>query len=204
MEIILNISNEICQSFDVKMHLPKEILEAGGVTQNCNLSCVAPAFVYVDGIHGKKFLCDYHYYYEIYMTRSGYSEPNVSWKNIQNFIIDETERVKETFAKNVTTTETIGHKCSLINTYTPGHNCTADALVKVTPTGIVPGKINFTAIKDRNNISESIFYCNFHFRRTYYRYYSNGTIYEDYHQILDERSRMTMTLAEEFSRLTYV
>ena len=29
-------------------------------------------------------------------------------------------------------------------------------------------------------------------------------LYEDYHKVLDERYRMTMTLAEEAARLTYV
>jgi hypothetical protein len=195
---------QICQSFDPKMHLSNEILERQGVTQNASVSCVAPAYVYIEGIHGKKFLCDYHYHYERYMTQNGYSKPNISWKNIQEFVIDERERVKETFAKDVTTTETSGHKCSLINSYDKRFGCTADALVKVIPTGLVPNKINFTAIKDKNNISESIFYCNFHFRREYHRYCSNGVIYENFHKIIDERYRMTFTLANEALNLTYV
>jgi hypothetical protein len=195
---------QICQSFDPKMHLSKEILQAQNVTENANVTCVAPAYVYIEGIHGKKFLCDYHYYYEIYMTTNGYSEPGISWKNIQEYILDETERVKETFAKNIKTTETIGHKCSLINSYDRRFGCTADAFVKVVPTAIVPNKINFTVIKDRNNISENIFYCNFHFRREYFRYLSNGVIYEDFHKIFDERYRMDFTLNEEAKKLTYV
>lgn len=194
---------QICQSFDPKMHLSNEILEAQKVTVNASVTCVAPAYVYIEGIHGKKFLCDYHYHYETYMTRSGYSEPNVSWKNIQEFIIDERERVKETFEKNVTTIETIGHKCSLINSYNKSFGCTADAFVKVFPIKIVPGKINFTSMKPKSSI-DGIFYCNFHFRREYFRYVSNGVIYEDYHKVIDERSRMTFTLAEEAARLEYV
>lgn len=193
-----------CQAFDPKMNLPPSVLKVQNAKENANTSCTAHAFVYIEGSHGKKFLCDYHYYYEVYMTKSGYLPPDNPWQNIQEFILDETERVKETFAKNVTTTETLGHKCSLVNSYDARFGCTADALVKVNPIKLVPDKINFTSIKDRDNISESIFYCNFHFRREYHRYYNNGVVYEDYHLVLDERSRMTMTLAEEAARLTYV
>ena len=82
--------------------------------------------------------------------------------------------------------------------------CVADAFVKVNPTKLVANKINWTAIKDRDNISDSLFYCNFHFRREYYRYYSNGVVYEDFHKIVDEWSRMTFTLAEEALRLQYI
>ncbi len=194
---------QICQSFDPKMHVQKEVLEYHNATINGSMSCVAPAYVYIEGIHGKKFLCDYHYHYEIYMTKSGYSNENNSWENVHQYMVDERERVKETFAKNVTTTETLGQKCSLLNSFNKTFGCTADAFVKVTPIQIVPNKINWTVI-DRNNISQSLFYCSFHFRREYYRYSSNGTVYEDFHQIVDERSRMTMTIAEQAAKLTYV
>lgn len=192
---------QICQQFDAKMHLPSSILESQKVTQNATVSCAAPAFVYIEGTHGKKFLCDYHYYYEVHMIKHGYLKPG---ENIQEFIIDETEKVKETFAKNVKTTETLGHQCSLINSYNKNMGCVSDAFVKVNPTKLVIGKINWTALKDRDNISESIFYCNFHFRREYYRYYSNGVVYEDFHKVVDERSRMTFTLAEEALKLKYI
>jgi hypothetical protein len=196
---------QICQAFDTKMNFHPSILKASNATVNANVSCYAPAFVYIEGTHGKKFLCDYHYHYEIYMTADGYLDPNTSWRDVQQFIIDERERVKDTFEKNVTTTETVGQKCSLINSYDPSTGCTADAYIKIKPIRVPVGKINFTVIKNMNNISESIFYCNFHFRRTYYRYYNNGLVYEDYHEIeADERSRMNFTIAEEASKLTYV
>ena len=54
------------------------------------------------------------------------------------------------------------------------------------------------------NISKDIFYCNFHFRRTYARYINNGVVFEDYVKVLDERYRMTMTLGEEANSLTYI
>lgn len=195
---------QICQAFDPKMNLPMEIIRGQNARENANTSCLVEAYVYVEGKHGKKFLCDYHYYYELYMNKQGYSKPNSSWKDIQQYIVDETERVKDTFAKGITSTETLGHKCSLINSYNPGHGCTANAFVKVNPIKLVPNKINFTHFKDHNNISQDIFYCNFHFRRESNRYHNNGVVYTDFHKVLDERYRMNFTLAEEAANLTYV
>jgi hypothetical protein len=196
---------QICQAFDPRMIRDNEALKMHNAKEQPNTSCLAPAYVYVEGKHGKKFLCDGHYYYELYMNGQGYSEPNHGVKEISQFLIDETERVKETFAKNVTTTETLGHKCSLVNYFNKGGSgCTADALLKINAIKIPVGKINFTSIINMSHISRDLYYCNFHFRRTYYRYVSNGLVYEEYHKILDERSRMTMTLAEEASRLTYI
>jgi hypothetical protein len=196
---------QICQAFDAKMIFSTSKLKEYNTKYNGNVSCFAPAFVYIEGSHGKKFLCDYHYYYEAYMTKSGYNYPGNSWEDIQEFIIDERERVKDTFAKNVTTTETLGHKCSLINSYDTTTGCTGDAFVKVKPIKIVPNRINFTVIDNLNDISKDIFYCNFHFRRTYYRFINNGIVYEDFHQIVaDERSRMTTSIAQEALNLNYV
>jgi hypothetical protein len=196
---------QICQAFDPRMILTEEALRMHNTTEQPNTSCLATAYVYVEGKHGKKFLCDSHYYYEIYMNRQCYSAPNSSWKDFQQFLINETEKVKETFAKNVKTTETLGHQCSLNNYFNPGGTgCTADALVKVNPTSIPAGKINFTTTVDINDFSKDIFYCNFHFRRTINRYLSNGLLFQDYHKVVDERHRMTMTLDEEAARLTYV
>lgn len=195
---------QVCQAFDPKMHFHPDVLESHGAKENANTSCLCPAFVYIEGIHGNKFLCDYHYHYEIYITKQGYSKQDNIWKDIQQFIIDERERVKDTFAKNVTTTETFGHKCSLMNSFNQRHGCTSEAYVKVNPISMVPGKINFTVFKDTDNISQDIFYCNFHFRREYYRYYNNGIVYEDFHKVLDERSRMKITIAEEAASLNYV
>ena len=196
---------QICQAFDPRMIMTNEVLNNHGAKYQPNTSCLAPAYIYVDGKHGKRFLCDTHYYYELFINRQSYSAPGHSWKAINNFIIDETERVKETFAKDVTSTETLGHKCCLTNYYNKGGlDCTADALVKVNVMKIPHGVINFISTLDPNNISKDLFYCNFHFRRTYYRYVNNGVVFEDYFKVLDERYRMTMTLAEEASMLTYL
>ena len=196
---------QICQAFDPRMILTQEALRMHNTTEQPNTSCLARAYVYVEGKHGKRFLCDSHYYYELHMNKQCYAAPNTSWRDIQQFIINETEKVKETFPKNVTTTETLGHKCSLDNYFNKGAiGCTADALVKVNAFDIPVGKVNFTTKIDKDSLSQDLFYCNFHFRRTVTRYLNNGLVFEDYHHVIDERHRMTMTLDEEASRLTYV
>jgi hypothetical protein len=196
---------QICQAFDPRMIMTNDEIARHGAKHQPNTSCVVPAYVYVEGKHGKKFLCDTHYYYEIYMNRQCYSAPNHSVTEITQYLLNETERVKETFAKNITSTETLGYKCSLVNYYNKGGpGCTADALVKINLMKMPSGVVNFVSTLDPDNISKDIFYCNFHFRRTYARYINNGVVFEDYIKVLDERYRMTMTLDEEFNRLTYI
>jgi hypothetical protein len=174
---------QICQAFDPMMFLPEKTLNIIDINQNANTSCVAPAFVYIEGSHGKKFLCDFHYHYEANMTRdSGYKVRGQSWEDIQEHIVDEREKVKETFAKNVTTNITLGKKCNVV---VANLKCDFEALV---------------LINKKPQSFESIsgtYYCNYHFRKNYYRFYSNGVIFDDIYNILDERYRMTMTIAEE-------
>jgi hypothetical protein len=196
---------QICEAFDPRMIMPDDVLRSHRAEMQPNTSCIVPAYIYVEGKHGKRFLCDTHYYYELYMNKQCYSAPNHSVLEISQYIVDETERVKETFAKDVTTTETLGHKCSLVNYYNVGGpGCEADALVKINVMSIPFGKVNFISTLDPDNLSKDIFYCNFHFRRTYARYLNNGVVFEDYFKVLDERYRMTMSLAEEARRLTYI
>jgi hypothetical protein len=195
---------QVCEAFDPMMFLPEKTLNIIGATQIANPSCVAPAFVYIEGSHGKKFLCDFHYFYEMNMTRSrGNTNIGLPWESIQEFILDERERVKETFAKDVTSTMTLGHKCSVYSTHRTSLICTADALVHVIPKENITSKTNFTYTKTFDP-EVSVFYCNFHFRKNYYRYYSNGINYEDIHEILDERYRMNTTIAQEALDLTCV
>lgn len=181
---------QICQAFDPMMFLPEKTLTIIGVGKNANPSCVAPAFVYVDGTHGKRFLCDFHYYYEINMTRDSSYKPSAdSWKDIQKYIVDEREKIKETFKKNVTTNITLGERCQLgLGTHL---QCNAEAFVRISNKG-------------GNEESGGSFYCNFHFRKNYYRVYSNGLVYEDIYDILDERYRMKLTIAEESLKLNAI
>ncbi len=175
---------QICQSFDAMMIMPEKTLYITGPSKRPSTSCVAPAYVYIEGTHGKKFLCDYHYHYEKFNGNYLDYDENGLIDKREIVLIDERERVKETFAKNVTTTETLGKKCSVTSNKGPTTNtandCVAEAFIRVT---------------DRSG--NVMFFCNFHFRKVYYRYASNGSNYEDLYDILDERYRMTATIIEE-------
>lgn len=186
--MITNIpKDQRCQAFDPMMFLPEKTSNIIDDPRLANTSCFAPAYVYMEGDHGKRFLCDYHYYYEKNMTMG--SKP-LLWPNIAKILVDEREKIKETFMKNVKSTETINAKCSIISTHNPEEKCTADAFIKV---------------KIKSNSHDSgVFYCNFHFRKNYYRYYSNDVIYENIYDIVDERYRMTDSISEESEKLTLV
>jgi hypothetical protein len=198
---------QLCQAFDPMMYLPEKTLHIIEDTSKANTSCVAPAFIYLEGSRGKRFLCDYHYCYEKNMTTS--STPHL-WKDIENIILDKRELIKDTFCKNTKTIETYGIKCSMTvsgnhgpsKIYQLGLSCSSDAFVKVTPKFYSFKKYNESILfYDKN---KSTYYCNFHFRKYYYRYHSNGVIYEDIFDIVDERYRMTISIDEESKLLSVV
>jgi hypothetical protein len=176
--------NQKCQAFDPMMIMPEKTAHITRFLKKPSTSCVAPAYVYIEGTHGNKFLCDYHYHYEKFNGNYLDYDNNGLIDKREIVLIDEREKVKETFAKNVTTTETLGQYCfggsRKGRTTNTGNECVAEAFVKAT---------------DKNG--NSVFFCNFHFRKIYYRYYSNGSNYEDFYDILDERYRMTDTIIEE-------
>jgi hypothetical protein len=183
--MITNIpENQTCQAFDPMMIMPEKTAHITKFLKKPSTSCVAPAYVYIEGTHGNKFLCDYHYHYEKFNGNYlDYDESGLLDKR-EIILIDEREKVKETFAKNVTTTETIGKYCSIRSdrgrTTSTKNDCVAEALVRAT-----------------DKYGNSVFFCNFHFRKIYYRYSSNGSNYEDFYEILDERYRMSTTIIEE-------
>lgn len=189
---------QTCQSFDPMMVLPEKTLNIISVDKIPNTSCVAPAFVYIEGSHGKKFLCDYHYIYERNMTKSSNPE---TWKQMENFIIDERYKIVNTFEKNILGIETFGLMCSITSTHDPSKACTAKAFVKVFKKKAHDDSTNLTNL---NQMGDFFVYCNFHFRKNYYRYYSNNVVYEDLHEVIDERSRMRMSIAEEAENLSLV
>jgi hypothetical protein len=168
-------TKQLCQSFDPTMSIPAKTYKIIDDPRKANRSCVAPASVFLEGIHGKRYLCDFHFAYEKYHTMSSTAW---LWDDIQKFIIDEREEIKKTFDLNTKSTETLNNFCW----------CKKDAYVK-------------TIHKKSGKIS---FYCNFHFRKSYYRYHSNGVIFEDLFKIIDERYRMTISIAEESDQLVMV
>lgn len=173
MEIKI-LKDQICQAFDPIMIIPEKTFGLD-LKKPPNTSCVAPAYVYMEGIRGKRFLCDYHYFYEKSMT-SARDEAN--WWKMEQIFIDDREKVKETFAKVDYKERTFFEKCW----------CESEAFVKVV------GKYG----------DHTDYFCNFHFRKKLYRELSNDIdTYKDY-EIVDERAFMEISIAEEAERVKWV
>lgn len=167
---------QLCQAFDPIMIIPEKTIGIINDPMKVSTSCVAPAYVLLEGSRGRRYLCDYHYQYEKDMTVNRTPE---LWPEIEKNIIDEREEVKKTFEKNVTTTETLNKLCW----------CKKDAYVKI---------INKT------NTIDIVFFCNFHFRKFYYRNYSNMVKCEDHWKIVDERSRLNLSIIEEANLISLI
>jgi len=176
--------NQLCQVFDAMMIMPEKTEYIPLSFRRPSTSCVAPAYVYMEGTHGKRFLCDYHYHYEKFNSSNLDFDQTGLIDKREVVLIDERERVKETFAKDVTTTETVGQYCFATSNKGRTTNTEDDCLAE-------------TFVKSTAKNGDIMFFCNFHFRKIYYRYYSNGAKYEDFYDILDERYRMTTTIIEE-------
>lgn len=166
---------QLCQVFDPIMINPDKLVNILDDPMKANTSCFAPAYIYMEGGRGKRFLCDYHYALEKSITCQ--RTPHL-WNDIAKYVVDEREKIKETFAELDEEIVLIEKICW----------CGAESLVKIT--------------NKESNIS--IYFCNFHYRKTYFRYFSNNRIVEDIFYIIDERKRMTKTIKEESETLISV
>jgi len=139
-------------------------------------SCVAPASVYLEGSRGSRFLCDYHYHYEKDMTLVRTPE---LWNDISKIFIDNREEIKNTFPKmsNKPTSNTF-KKCW----------CGYKSLVKAT----------------RHDDKTVTFFCNFHYRKIFFRYLSNGRDMNEDYSVIDERVNLKLSIAEEAEQLRIV
>lgn len=168
-KLINKIPNgQLCQAYDPIMifeEKTKNILED---PMKANTSCFAPAFIYMEGSRGKRFLCDYHYGFESIITQ--HRTPHL-WQDIEKYLVDEREKIKETFDYTNSTNIATGQICWC-------------------------GAPTFVLIIDKEN-KGSIYYCNFHYRKTYYRYLSNNKKLEDFYDIVDERHKMTISIKQE-------
>jgi hypothetical protein len=165
--------NQICQAFDPIMILPeksKNIVDP----MKMNTSCVAPAYVYLEGSRGKRFLCDYHFTFEKDATM--HRTPD-QWKYIEEFLFDNLEKVKDTFSQNKTN-------------FIKNEICWCKKIAYIRITHKFQGGVQF--------------FCNFHFRKAYYRYLSNGIKFEKEYEIIDERYKMVETIHEEYSSLQFI
>lgn len=165
-----------CQIFDPIMIYPEKSINICDDPMTVNTSCAAPASVYLEGTRGKRYLCDYHFYFEKSITCE--RTPNL-WPEIAKIIIDERDSIIKTFPKIDKQQYTINQKCW----------CDSSAYVKVIPK------------KDPNN---PLFFCNFHYRKTYYRYISNNRVFENEFDVVDERYKMSQTIIEEAEQLKVV
>ena len=165
--------NQICQAFDPTMINPVKAVNIVD-TMKMSTSCIAPAYVYLEGSRGKRFLCDYHFYFEYDATIHRTPE---KWNDIQQVLIDNLEKVKETFSLD-----------PIEDSEYDDCWCKNKSYVKIMH-------------KEFGGIQ---FFCNFHYRKTYYRYASNNKIFEKEYDIFDQRYKMTQTIHEEMEGLTLI
>lgn len=165
-------NGQLCQAYDPMMINPEKTVNIIEDPMTANTSCVAPAYVYLEGSRGKRFLCDYHYASEAIITQQ--RTPHL-WLDIAQYFVEEMEKIKETFDKENSTDIAEGNSCW----------CGADTYILLT---------------NRENYN-TMYYCNFHYRKTYYRYLSNGRQFEDIYFITDERNKMKFSIKEEIEIL---
>lgn len=174
--------NQLCQAFFPFMIYPSKIAEMPISASKANTSCLAPAFVYLEGSRGKRFLCDFHYFHEKKITIGRTPE---LWSDIARVFISNLESIKETFAgSDGVQIIPDGTKCI----------CGSNAYVKVSYK-------NNSFFPDRDVKWSYVFMCNFHYRKIYYRYVTHGLRLEDFAEIRDERSRMEVSIVQEAEEL---
>jgi hypothetical protein len=176
--------NETCQFFDPMMILPvkeKDFESYEEYKGSLNTACVAKAYVYIEGVHGKIFLCDFHYFYQkdIITKRN----PKV-WPEVIKILIENLEDIKNEFVPTDGIQEISNDKKCW---------CNSQAYVS-----IMDKRITDEIIRKKC----AIYMCNFHYRKSYYRHLSNNIPLEKYYIIRDERHRSNLGINEEFEQLT--
>ena len=169
--------SQLCQVFDPMIILPGKIEKILDKENNnkVNTSCVAPAYVYLEGSRGKRFLCDYHYFFEkdIVMHRT----PE-QWPLISQYMIEKLEDIKLTFSQDRTN-------------------------ILVDNTLCWCGKVATTLSVNKQS-GGKLYHCNFHFRKIYFRHMSNGVDYDAIFEIIDERYKMKISIKDEMEQLSKI
>lgn len=130
-------SGQVCQGFDSVMTLESKSTELN--LRHANPYCVAPAYYYIFGKNGEKFLCDFHFHLEY---RSSLGSPAHEFRSEYiSYVFSNAEAILDTFGDPPTTPR-------------PDVNCYCGKQAMV-----------FFGAKS---------YCNFHFRKHYYRMMSNN------------------------------
>ena len=158
------------------MCLPEKTAGIISDPMKANTSCLAPASVYLEGIRGKRFLCDYHFHYEKDMTLARTPE---QWDEIAATLVDNREELKKNFPKT---------DSDLISSF---KNCWCG------------NPKTYVMLVSKNDHGKT-FFCTFHYHKIMYRYMSNNvSLYRDY-DVYDERWRMLSSLAEEADSLKII
>jgi hypothetical protein len=165
--------DQLCQAFDPIMIIPEKTNYIIDDPMKANTSCVAPASVYIEGSRGKRFLCDYHYHYEKNITLVRTPE---QWAEIAKIVIDERDLIRESFPE-------LSGK-SISDSFKRCW-CGYSSLVKAT----------------RKDNGSNSFFCNFHYRKLFFRYLSNGRQMTDDYNIVDERIKLKLSVSEEAEQL---
>lgn len=176
---------QLCEAFDSMLIFKEktegltETLEDGSA--KASTSCICPAYVYLEGIHGKRFLCDFHYFFEYNITI--HRTPEL-WPNISKVFIDEREKIKETFPESNGTIKDLG-PCW----------CGGKSYVEIV-------NFNYEDGKKERHIQ---YFCNFHWRKLYWRYLNHGVdLYTNGGTIHDQRFLMTESIDNESMSLRAV
>lgn len=184
-EIVDHIpEGQLCQAFD-SMLIFKEKIEIVELlpdgSAKGNTSCICPAYVYLEGSRGKRFLCDFHYYFEQNITLSRTPE---LWPDIEKIFIDNREEIKKTFPKADVEVKKLG-PCW----------CGSKSYVEVL-------NIDDTDGVTKRHIQ---YFCNFHWRKLYWRMLNHGLdLYNSGAEIHDQRFLMTESIEEESRNLRLV
>lgn len=156
-------SGQVCQAFDSMMTLDFKSRDAG--VSHANPYCVAPAYYYVFGINGERFLCDFHFHLE----QRGPLGSTTHHKRSEyiSYVYSNAESILETFG------EPPADPKPDVDCY-----CGKEALV-------------FFGAKS---------YCNFHFRKHYYRMEANGhDISKALETIKDYRRNYITSIEDDYS-----
>ena len=173
--------SQLCEAFDPMMIVSGKL---SGIAEKGheNTSCKAPAYVYLEGSRGKRFLCDFHYFYEKDMT---IVRSPKEWLSVERFVTDRLEEIRETFQ---------GLKDSDFNylNLIKNNDCWCGS----------PAHMLTIARSDDKLIT---YYCNFHYRKTYYRHLTNGCNFLDTVIVKDARKSLHQTpIREEAEGLTQI
>jgi hypothetical protein len=173
--ITLIPKDQLCEAYDPIMVFPEKTKHIIDDPMKANTSCIAPAYVYMEGSRGKRFLCDYHYFCEKILTLQRTPE---LWKDIENYIVDNLEQIKDNF---------INTKSSIIK---DGTLCWC-------------GKQSYVLAEHRKS-KDILSFCNFHYRKSYYRYLSNNVDFLEQFDVIDERYKMKESIHQEAENLTVI